>query len=970
MINSRTLAFLVLAGLFPSLLPGGETGPSFTEENRNWWAVQPVRDPEIPAGGGREDHPIDAFTGVKLAEKGLSRAPKASPGEFVRRAFFDLHGLPPEPAQVEAFEKAWAEDEEAAVEKLVDELLESPRYGERWAQHWFDVVRFAESDGYREDRFRFDAFRYRDYVIQAFNEDKPYDEFVREQLAADEIAPDDPERLIATGFLRHGIYEWNQRNAEMQQELIIHEMTRVTGEVFLALGIGCAQCHDHKFDPILQEDYYALQAFLSSTFWPDDRVLATPRELAEWRKKNEFWEEGCADILAEIEEMVSSVPEKFAEARLNSFPENVQAMYRKPASERTPYEKQICLLVDRQLVRAREQNALPANVRKTGTPERKAYKKLLDRLEQYDAIKPRPLPPAFIATDVSSEAVPVYLGEGAKKREIAPGVLALLGEELPEAEATESSTGRRSVLANWIASADNPFTARVMVNRIWQYHFGRGLVATANDFGTLGEAPSHPELLDWLASRFVEGGWKMKPLHRLLMTSETYRQTARREPGAVEESADPLNRFLWRFPPQRLSAEQVRDAMLAVSGELEHRGAGPSVKGFNPVRSVYVWKVRNTPEPMMQCFDSPAGFESAPERQITTTPTQSLMLTNNEWPLARAGAFARRVAGGKETIEREDIREACRLAWGREAVTEEVESAYEFLADRFRIESKTEVKPKYDGETGLRPVAQKFGDVPELELGENALWLQPGSPFESLELTGVKIEPLSFTVEAVLSLDKIHSDGRVNVIASQWNGDQSRRGWTFGITSAKSRYQPRNLIVQLNGPNPGGDLEYEVVASGLRVPLNEPVYVAAVVECRPGGKGTVKFFLKELSKKGDVQSVDVPHNISGELITMGVPFLLGGRSDRKGHDFDGQIARFRCTKGAVARESLMLESPDPQANGSDFIFAGGTDETPAAGSRWIGQRKEEADGPSGPVLEAFTDFCHALLSSNEFLYLH
>ena len=965
---SSTPPLLALAGAVASLTLGAEPKHEFTDEERSWWAVQQVRDPEVPATEGNS-HPVDAFIGARLAGKGLALSPKASPGEFVRRVYFDLHGLPPEPEKVTAFKAAWAEDEEKAVEQLVDELLASPRYGERWAQHWFDVVRYSESDGYREDKWRPDVFRYRDYVIRAFNEDKPYDEFVREQLAADEFWPGDPERIVATAFLRHGVYEWNQRNAEMQRDLIIHEMTRVTGEVFLGLGIGCAQCHDHKFDPILQEDYYALQAFLSSTCWPDDRMHATPEELADWQKKRDHWREGCADILEEIEEMVSDTPNKAAQERLKQFPENVQAIYLKPVAERTPYEQQISLLVERQVARARNLNALPKAVTTTGTPERKAYKKLLERLEQYDPLKPADYPPAFIATDVGPEHVPVYLGKGKDKREIHPGVLALLDEEIPEAKATESTTGRRRVLADWIASADNPFTARVMVNRVWQYHFERGLVATANDFGTLGEPPSHPELLDWLASRFVEGGWKLKPLHRLVMTSKTYRQTARHEPGPKELTADPLNRFLWRYPPRRLSAEQVRDAMLAVSGELVAHEGGPSVKGHIHVRTIYVWKLRNSPEDILKCFDAPTGFESAPERQDTTTPLQSLLLANNEWPLARARAFARRVAGGKEGIEREDIMEACELAWNREASPEEVESAYEFLTERYSAESKIEEKPKFEGETGLRPIGEKFGKVAGVNRGEHALWLQPGSPFEALQVGGVKIDPASFTVEAVLSLDKIHPDGRVNVIASQWDGNQTRNGWTFGVTSAKSRYQPRNLIVQLVGPNPGGDIEYEVVASGLRVPLNEPVYVAAVVECRPEGKGTVKFFLKRLSKDEEVQTVEVAHNISGSVILPGSAFFIGGRNDRKGHDFDGQIARFRCAKGPVERNNLLVSDSASEVNGTDFLFDREGEDGPVPESIWRGQARDE-EGPTGPVIEAFTDFCHALLSSNEFLYLH
>ncbi|MFP6900316.1 MAG: DUF1549 and DUF1553 domain-containing protein, partial [Opitutales bacterium] len=504
----------------------------------------------------------------KLDQAKLSPAPAAGLRELVRRIYFDLHGLPPTPKQVEAFVTAFAKNPDEAYEQLIENLLASPRYGERWATHWLDVARYADSDGYRADDFRPGAYLYRDYVIQSFNADKPYDQFVREQLAADEFAANDPEILIATAFLRHGIYEWNQRNARMQWELIMNEMTQVTGEAFLGLGIGCAQCHDHKFDPILQKDFYALQSFLSGVWWPENRKLGSSEELM----KLKVWENQTQDIrakLAKIEDEALAGKKAFA---VGQFPDDVKAMYNKPASERTPYEEQLAQMVERQVVAQRRKEKVEDKLK--GKPDKLAeYQKLKKQLEAFAGKKPK-LPDAFITTDVGPQAARTFISSSSGKIEVTPGFLTLLGQPAPKIKAMTNTSGRRAALAKWIANKDNPLSTRVIVNRVWQHHFGQGIVPTPNDFGTLGEPPSHPELLDWLTVRFLENGWRMKPLHKLIMTSAAYRQTTRREPGEVEKLTDPGNRLLWRFPPRRLSAEQARDAMLVVSGELRVKKGG------------------------------------------------------------------------------------------------------------------------------------------------------------------------------------------------------------------------------------------------------------------------------------------------------------------------------------------------------------------------------------------------------------
>ncbi|MDG2123935.1 MAG: DUF1553 domain-containing protein, partial [Verrucomicrobiales bacterium] len=837
-----------------------------------------------------------------------------------------------------------------------------------------------------------DAWPYRDYVIKAFNADKRYDEFVREQLAADEYAADDPEKLIGTAFLRHGVYEWNQRNAEMQWELILNEMTNVTGEVFLGLGIGCAQCHDHKFDPILQRDYYALQSFLGSVWWPEHRPLATPGQVAEYEAKLALWEEKTAAVRAEIDGLTGEKRRAMGRAAVERFPPEVKAMYSKPAAERTAYEEQVTALVQRQvegnegMAKFDAEKALAKD--KAGLAR---YEALQVELAKFAELKPRDLDVGFVATDVGPKGAKIsFMGKGGET-EVEPAFLTLLGQPAPKIRPTATTTGRRLALADWIASPDNPLSTRVIVNRVWQHHFGTGIVATPNDFGMLGEPPSHPELLDWLAAKFVEGGWSLKALHREVVTSAAYRQTARREPDKLASNEDPGNRLLWRFSPRRLSAEQVRDALLAVSGELGERVGGRSVAGTEKVRSLYVKKMRNTPDPVLGAFDAPTGFDSAAMRQETTTPTQSLLLANNAWPLERARGFAKKLLKGKKEIGEGEVRRAFLEAFGREAEVREVVEAREFLQaqrEEYRAGGGEVLaeKVKFPKENGLRPVGQYFNAVVasgEVALGDNALWLQPTSRFERLEVPGVELGDGAFSVEAVVVLDAIQKDASVNTIVSRWDGGKDKGGWSLGVTSAKSRYEPRNLIMQLVGRAMGGDVFYEVVASGLKVPTGEPVYVAAVVEPGVAGNGRVRFFMRELAASGaELQTAEVASTIVAEMQPAGVKTLIGGR-DGGGHLWDGQMGRVAIADGVLGRSRLLVSEGATAAEGGDgrrvvdWVFGGeGTSgEEPAPGGSWVRAKAKGGNGGGsmgvpGDVLGAMTDFCHALMSSNEFLYLH
>ena len=950
------------------MLQGAGREHVFSDEDKSWWAIQPVTDPEIPSHGenwGRNE--IDRFVARKLDQAKLSPAPAAGPRELVRRVYFDLHGLPPTPKQVGTFLAAHAKNPDEAHEQLVENLLSSTRYGERWATHWLDVARYADSDGYRADDFRPGAHLYRDYVIKSLNADKPYDQFIREQLAADEFAPNEPEILIATAFLRHGVYEWNQREAHMQREIMLNEITKVTGEAFLGLGIACTQCHDHKFDPLLQKDYYALQSFLSGVWWPENRKMGSSEDLM----KLKVWETQTHDVRAKINKIENVARAGKKAFAVGQFPEDIKAMYHKPASQRTPHEEQLAQLVERQVVaQTRKQNIEKLLEKK---PEELAeYKKLKEELEAFASKKPQ-LPNAFITTDVGPRAARTFLPSTSDKTEVEPAFLSLLGQPAPKIKAMTKTSGRRSALAKWIANKDNPLSTRVIVNRIWQHHFGKGIVPTPNDFGTLGELHSHPELLDWLTMRFLENGWRMKPLHKLIMTSATYRQTTRHEPRERENLTDPGNRLLWRFPPRRLSAEQTRDAMLVVSGELQEKKGGSPENADKLVRSVYLKKMRNSPDKILKSFDAPSGFDSAPTRLQTTTPTQSLLLSNADWPRNRAKAFAAKLLKKKPTVSQKLVERGYLSAYARPPDEGELHTALDFLKAQKAV---AQISPpakidKFPDENGLRPIAQAFGKVQGFGLGDRALWLQPGSRFEKLEVEDSELDE-AFTIEVVASLDNLHPNASVNTLISNWNGNQQTPGWTFGVTSIKSAYRPRNFILQLVGENVGGDVVYEVVASNLRIPTGKPVYLAATVAANGKGEGKVTFHFKDLSDPdAKLQSAAVDHGIARRIQTPDVRLLVGGR-DQSGHLWDGQLARLVITSGILVRDQLLISAPKSLPSRLiDWSFKGQDGERPVPNTAWIrrGKPKSSSEIPSS-TLASVTDFCHALLTSNEFLYLH
>ncbi len=945
----------------------------FSAEDRAWWAVQPVSDPTVPieSGKGWARNEIDHFVSRKLEEKNLSPAPEASPLELVRRLYFDLHGLPPLPDQIDEFVTAYGKDPEAAINSLIDDLLASPRYGERWGQYWLDVVRYAESDGYNQDAFRPGAKAYRNYVIDSFNDDKPYPQFVREQLAGDLLAPDDPDVLIGTSFLRQGVYEYNQHNVRMHWDIIMTDMTNVTAEAFLGISIGCAQCHDHKFDPILQKDFFALQSFLSTTSWPSDIPLATAEEKAEFERKQQAWERATAGIRAELGELEAEERAALRKVELAKYPEDIQKMVHKAPEDRGPFEEQMAMLVER--FYDFTSSRLDFRKKFEKKPEQlEKWNKLREQLAEFDELKPAPLPEGFVATDVSATPVTPVIKKRDGEIPVEPAFLTLLDQPAPSIHPTRNNTGRRLALADWISSSENPLSTRVITNRIWQGHFGKGLVATPNDFGSLGGEPSHPELLDWLTTCFLAKGWRMKDIHRLILTSSTYRMSARKEPGPVEAKTDPGNRLLWRFPPRRLTSEEVRDAMLVASGEIRFpkSEAPDSVAGIAPDRSIYVKKLRNKPDPLLGSFDAPAGFQSAPSRPETTTPTQSLLLINNDWPLDRAEAFANSLPVGRSEDPREIVVAAYRRALGRSPNEREIAKALGFIDSLATLRGNTQ-QGKVDDPPGFGSNSESFAAVRGVDIGTHALRLQRDSRFEQFEsdLPFEKNDD-AFTVEAVAQLDSIYADGTVNTLVSRWDNNHSSNGWFLCVTSTKSRYQPRNILFVMNGVDHKGQPKYEVVAADLHVPLEKPVYIAASVTAGPksndGRLGEVTFFLKDLSDpKATMQTVAVPHSVVGKVNDSDFPVLVGGRG-KMGHLWDGEITRLTISRDGLSKDRFILQ---PQADAPKRIVDWKFSEnpiaaTPAPNANWYGRERTD------PLLDSVADFCHLLFNSNEFLYLY
>jgi mono/diheme cytochrome c family protein len=650
-------------------------GGVVTEEAKKYWAYQPVRKPAVPEGSA--SNPIDRFLDATLAGKTLAANGAADRLTLARRLAYDLHGLPMSPAEVDAFVADKTGD---AWEKLIDRLLDSPRYGEKWGRHWLDVVRYAETNGYERDGIKPNAWRYRDYVIKSFNDNKPFDRFVREQIAGDELFPGQAEAIVATGFYRLGTWDDEPADPLLARFDGYDDLVATIGQGFLAMTFNCARCHDHKVDPIPAADYYRMVAFVR-----DVRPFSETRNVVSKFSQTDvtpverrrIYEAELKERQAQIEKLV---------ARMTELED--AAIKRMPAEDQRAAEG-----LDRPQVVVKVPGKLTEE-------EKQTYNWLKSQKNQLER---KPVPNQDMALsvnhcDVTPPKTHVLIrGNPATpgKDEIKPGFPAVLGLPEPTATPTKTSSGRRTVLANWLVDPANPMTARVFVNRVWQHHFGRGLVGSPNDFGKLGEKPTHPELLDWLAATFVESGWDVKALHKRILTTAAYRRSSKANATAI--AADPQNLMLWRFPMRRLGAEEVRDSMLLVSGQLDLAMGGPSVypkippevlagqsvpgQGWaydpkNPARgnrrTVYVHVKRSLQVPVLANHDQADTDSSCPVRYTTTVPTQALGMMNGEFSNEQAAAFATRLAKDAGDDREAKAKLAIRMTTGRPATADDV----------------------------------------------------------------------------------------------------------------------------------------------------------------------------------------------------------------------------------------------------------------------------------------------------------
>jgi Protein of unknown function (DUF1553)/Protein of unknown function (DUF1549) len=704
-----------------------------TPEERNYWAFKlPVQAP-LPDVGGGFTNPIDRFLEQARRRHGLTAAPRADRYTLARRAYLDLLGLPPTPAQVEAFVADRSPD---AWEHLVDSLLASPHYGERYGRLWLDVARYADSGGFEYDVHRPNAWRYRDYVIASLNNDKPYDRFLVEQIAGDEMDGKTDDSLIATGFLRMGprVLFREKDNPERRYDYL-DEILGTIGKGTLGLTVNCARCHNHKFDPISQKDYYSLEASIFG-YVETEAPLAPKAEAEAYLAKNHEIDAKIADIKSAIERLEHPYRERLqAEKIKRDFPANIVQVIAKPERDRTPGEA----LLAAQVLKAA---SVPGSqVDKVLSPDDAARKKALTaESAALNEHRPPPLPMAEIVTDGDYRSSPLgegddtiscpkcripvpgagpYLHTGPGRYQAPPSYFLIRGDverhgsqmkpgfievitfgnpptEIPRPDGRTS--GRRLALAQWIASPQNPMTARVVVNRLWQKHFGRGIVATLDNFGKMGEPPTHQDLLDWIAVELTKG-WTLKRINKLMMLSEAY-QMASAFDDSADAKADPENRYLWRFRPQRLDAEIVRDSMLAVGGNINLAVGGEPIFPYIPKeilagqyrgkwvntpdgpaawrRGVYVYQRRSLPYPMFDTFDHPDMNVTAGARHVSTVPTQALTLLNNPFVLDEASRFAARVKE-QAADPAAQVDRAYRIALARAATPAEVAIGTELI---------------------------------------------------------------------------------------------------------------------------------------------------------------------------------------------------------------------------------------------------------------------------------------------------
>jgi hypothetical protein len=666
---------------------------SINEKTRQWWAFLPLQKPNLPAVGPNpwSEHPVDRLIEAKLSQASLLPNEPADRASWIRRAYYDLTGLPPTFADVEAFLQDPSKD---AYEKVVDHLLASERYGEKWARHWLDLVRYAETNGYERDNPKPETWRYRDYVISSFNEDKPYDRFVREQIAGDELDTVTPETLIATGFHRLGIWDDEPVDADQAYYDGMDDVISTTGQAFMGLTIGCARCHEHKIDPIPHEDYYRMLAFFNNTFKniregqfkKSPYTLNTTRVIAPDKAVQEH------DALRQALQEQTQQLEKQVEA----YETRIVATFSKPEKEDARDDR-----TRRTMIRAKKEKVLT-----------KAELQDLEGIEaELKALKERKLPSLDRALVIQENGpkpakTHVLLRGNAHSlgQEVQPGFPAILGFDdpvIPPPTEGAQSSGRRRVFADWLVDSKNPLTARVIANRVWQFHFGRGICRTPSNFGQNGELPTHPELIDWLATYLMEHKWSLKRLHKHIMLSKAYQMSSQSNPRALEQ--DPENNLFWRFDMRRLTAEEIRDSVIHLTGNLNLQMGGPSI--YTPVpdeilatasrpdaawgksspeqqnrRSVYVFMKRSLHEPVLKAFDMADTDSACAVRFTTTVPTQALTMLNSAFLNDQAQSFAARLEAFSIDSDQQ-IAEGIRLVTSRQPSESEIALGRGMLAE-------------------------------------------------------------------------------------------------------------------------------------------------------------------------------------------------------------------------------------------------------------------------------------------------
>lgn len=748
---------------------------AFTEEERSWWSLQPIASPPVPAANEltSSTNPIDRFVAQSLQQSGLTFSPAAEARTLIRRLHFHLTGLPPSPDEITAFCEQYKYAPESAYQSLIQRLLNSQAYGERWARHWLDIAGYADSNGFDEkDVVRQHAWRYRDYVIRSLNNDKPYDQFIREQLAGDEIAaslgvhansPQQQEQaryaelLTATGFLRMAPDGSVSQNNIATRNQCVADTIKIISTALYGMTIECAQCHNHRYDPITQADYYSLRAIFDPGFdvprWrvPKNRLvsLQTKAQAEQAANIEKEAKKIDAERTAKQKEFIAEVLEKELAKREEAIRDDLRVAYNTDAKQRTDEQKK--LLSANPSVNKLSASSLYLYDSTYKTKHAATLKEIAARAQAIRDTKPteefvhaftEPTkdPKAVVTTHVFFRGNPE-----SPKEKVLPSDLSVLASwrttDVPEFTDEVPSTGRRLAFARSVTDGKHPLLARVIVNRVWKHHFGRGLVSTTGDFGILGERPAHPELLDWLASEFMASGWSLKELHRLILTSQTWQQSSKR--STLGDEIDPDNRLLSRQNTRRLEAEALRDTLLTVTGKLNRKPFGPPIpvmpttdgsivvgndttdsagrqtgkyiplNGEEYRRSIYVQVRRSRPLDMLTTFDAPSMTDpNCVSRPETTVSPQSLLMMNNAGMREHARDFATRLKNTGPPDQAAQIRMAFELCYGRAATDAEVTESQSFIAAQEQYYKDNPAK--FETESG--PAAKENASAQDLAL--------------------------------------------------------------------------------------------------------------------------------------------------------------------------------------------------------------------------------------------------------------